>query len=229
MAERRTTPTPLSGADLNASLRAVGLRLGPRATTLTPPSPEHVVVSAVAEALPTDYRLLSVTTTWLGVHAPRLHLAELARLLPVAEQECDDAERFRAYWAGAAHWLGKDNRWSKVARAYQGKPVFLSTLEPEIARMTLERRGEDPRFSGSRLLVPTGLLRDRAADVDSPAALAKLHPWYRERVRQGPTYRADCWAELERDPTLTPARLAERVGCTYPVAHRAVEDWRLVA
>ncbi len=228
MAERRGSPRLLTGAELDAGLLAVGMRLGGGDCEL-PPSPELVVVSAVSAALPRDYRLLSVATTWIGAHASRLHVGELVRLLPVGEEACGDRVRYRAYWAGVAHWLRKDNRWAKVARMYSGRRVYLSRLGDDVAKMSIERKGHDPRFAGSRLRVPVDMLRDRAADVDSPRVLAHKHPWYRERVRQGPTYRADCWAELEREPSLTPAELARRVGCTYPIAHRAVQDRKLVA
>lgn len=229
MRERRPATVPLTGEALDASLRAAGLRLGTGAETLDPPPAlEHVIASAVAAAFPHDYRLLSVVTTWLGVHAARVHVGELARLLPVTEQHCADPVRVRAYWAGVAYWLRKDNRWAKVARMYPGPPVYLSRLGRDVSKAAIQHKGEDPRFVGSRLRVPVGMLRDRAADVAPPEAMAAHHPWYRERLRQGPTYRADCWAELERDPTLTAAELARRVGCTYPVAHRAVQDRKVV-
>lgn len=229
MPERRPRPDLLSGDALDYTLRAAGLRLGRGPESIDPPPAlEHVIVSAAAAAFPRDYRLLSVVTTWLGVHAARVHVGELARLLPCAEQNCADPVRFRAYWAGIAHWLRKDNRWSKVARMYPGPPVYLSRLDRAVVKAAIEHKGEDPRFTGSRLRVPVGMLRDRPADVASPEAMAANHPWYHERLRQGPTYRADCWAELERDPAMTAAALARRVGCTYPVAHRAVRDRSIV-
>lgn len=229
MAQGRVLPKLLQGAELDASLRAVGMRLGVGGAEVLPPSPERVVVSAVAAAFPRDYRLLAVATTWIGVHAARLHVAQLARLLPRAEGVCADALRFRAYWAGIAHWRRSDSRWAKIAKMYAGPAVFLSRLGDDIAEQSIAQRGEDPRFAGSRLRVAQGLLRDRLEDVDPPSVLVHRHAWYRERVRQGPTFRADCWAELERDASQTPADLARRVGCTYPVALHAVQDWKLVA
>jgi hypothetical protein len=37
------------------------------------------------------------------------------------------------------------------------------------------RYDEDPRFAGSALRVPANVLRDRAADVEEPAELARHH------------------------------------------------------
>ena len=228
MAFVRSPPAVLRGAALDAALRAAGFRIGPAPREIAPPL-EQVVASVVAEALPTDFRLLSVATTWLAVHGERLHVAELARVLHAGVDACDDAELYAAYWGGVAQGRRRDARWGKVARRFAGPRVYLGGLSPELAEAQLSRKGEDPRFVGSRLAVPRGLLRDRPTDVDDPTELARRHPWYRERLRQGPTYRADCWAEIERSPSVAASVLARRVGCSYPVAHAALADWRIVA
>jgi hypothetical protein len=227
MAFHRAPPTLLRGAELEQSLRAVGLRLGTSRAGSASPAPERVIVSAVAEAIPNDLRTLSVVTTWLGVHAARVQVAELARYLDAGAAACRDPQRFAAYWSGVAYWQRSDARWAKVAKQFTGPAVYLSGLPAALEDAQIARKGEDPRFVGSRLRVPLGMLRDRVADVDDPATLSGRHAWYRERVRQGPSYRADCWAALEHDPDLNAAALARVVGCTYPVAHAAVADLRV--
>jgi len=189
-------------------------------------------MSAVAAAIPNDLRTLSVVTTWIGVHNARVHVAELARYLDAGAAACRDPALFAAYWSGVAHWQRADVRWGKVAARFHGPAMYLSGLPAEVELAQIQRKGEDPRFLGSRLRVPQGMLRDRKADVDDAAALSARHAWYRERLRQGPSYRADCWAELERSPELRAADLARAVGCTYPVAHATVMDqsvWRSIA
>src|ERR1022692_4682878 len=52
-----------------------------------------------------DLRVLSLLTTWMGVHHARVTAARLGRL--VAEHP---AERVRAYWSPVAVWLEKDRR-----------------------------------------------------------------------------------------------------------------------
>jgi hypothetical protein len=74
----------------------------------------------------------------------------------------------------------------------------------------IQRRGEHPWFAGTCLRVPAGTLRDRAIDVATPQQLAASHAVYRERVVQGPSYRADMWAALKLNPSLTPTELARR-------------------
>ena len=228
MAFHRSAPTLLRGIELDSALRGAGLRLGPKSSGDDARSLEQVIVSAVAEAIPRDLRMLSVATTWLEVHADRLHVAELMRHLIAAHELVVDPERFAGYWSAIAHQRRSDARWAKVARRFAGGPVFLGELPTELEQMQIARKGEDPRFVGSRLRVAKGTLRDRPADVDDPRALARRHRWYRERIRQGPTYRADCWAELDAQPGLSPADLARRVGCTYPVAHAASLDHGLL-
>ena len=229
MAFRRPSPRLLRGSELEASLRGVGLRLGTSATLLEEIcSPEQVLVSAVAEAIPRDLRTLSVVTTWLEVHGDRLHIAELMRYLVTAHEETADPIRFAAYWSAIAQRRRSDARWAKVARRFAGSPTYLGELPGDLEEAQVARKGADHRFAGSRLRVPRGMLRDRAADVDDPATLARRNHWYRERIRQGSTYRADCWAELDVHPDISPAELARRVGCTYPVARLAASDHRIL-
>jgi hypothetical protein len=92
----------------------------------------------------------------------------------------------------------------------------------------IKRRGEDERFTGSRLRVPRGTLRDREDDVLSPEALVRHHAGYRNRVLMGPTWRADAWTVLERAPDLSVAEVARRVACSFATAWQAAQDFRLL-
>ncbi len=85
--------------------------------------------------------------------------------------------------------------------------------------------GEDQRFAGSRLRVPANVLRDRPADVLTPAELASRHRAYRWRLVIGPTYRADMWAALEREPTLSAAEVARRTYGSFATAWQVRRDF----
>lgn len=76
--------------------------------------------------------------------------------------------------------------------------------------------------------VAKGTLRDRASDVATPEQLARKHPVYRERVIQGPSYRADMWAALQRDPSLTPSELARKTYAAFATGWEVRRDWDLV-
>ena len=72
--------------------------------------------------------------------------------------------------------------------------------------------------------MPAGVLRERAADVLSPSALAMHHRGYYWRVVVGPTFRADMWAALEREPELSAAELARKCYGSYATAWRVRRD-----
>lgn len=76
--------------------------------------------------------------------------------------------------------------------------------------------------------MPAGVLRDRPADVLQPEALARLHRGYHNRVVFGPGWRADLWTVLEREPELSTAAAARRVGCGFATAWQVARDFRVV-
>lgn len=167
-----------------------------------------------------DFRVLAVLTTWIGIHQKHINVDRLARC--VADHP---SERVLAYWAAVATWLQKDRRFARVAKLYHGPALDLLPVGTDFQ---ITRRGEDARFEGSPLRVPAGTLRDRTADVLSPESLVRQHAGYRNRVRMGPSWRADVWTVLERDPELSAAEAARRAGCSFATAWRVVEDFRVL-
>jgi hypothetical protein len=165
-------------------------------------------------------RVLSVLTTWLGVHHAHVNVDRLVRL--VSEHL---SERVRAYWAAIASWVHKDRRFARLLALYDGPPV---EVLPTGTAFQIQRRGEDPRFVGSKLRAPSGTLRDRAADILAPDVLVRRHAGYRNRVRMGPSFRADVWTVLERSPGLSVADVARRAACSFATAWQAVQDFRLL-
>jgi hypothetical protein len=156
----------------------------------------------------------------MGVHHARVNADRLVRL--VGEHA---AERVRAYWSAVAVWLGKDRRLARFLKVYGGAPIdLLSTGNA----FQLARRRADERFTGSKLRVPRGTLRDRPDDVLTPEALVRRHAGYRNRVLMGPTWRADVWTVLERDPELAVAKAARRASCSFATAWQTAQDFRLL-
>jgi hypothetical protein len=167
-----------------------------------------------------DLRVLSLLVTWLDVHHAWINADRLYRAC--REQS---SVRIRAFWAAVGGWLGKDRRLARLTGLSRGRRVDL--LRTGTA-FQLERNGEDPRFAGTVLRVPRGVLRDRPADVLTPRELAARHGTYRERVHIGPSYRADMWAALERDPTLPAAELARRAYGSFATAWQVKRDLALL-
>lgn len=167
-----------------------------------------------------DFRVLSVLTTWIGVHYQRINAARLLRTL----QPCS-SPRVLAYWASVARWLEKDRRFARMRKLHEGSPVELLAVGTSFQ---IQRRGEDQRFVHSQLRVPQGALRERPSDLLSAERLARTHPGYRNRVILGPTWRADVWTILEQNPHLTVAQAARLAGCSFATAWQVLQDHRLV-
>lgn len=77
--------------------------------------------------------------------------------------------------------------------------------------------------------MPAGVLRDRPGDVLSPKELARRHRTYRCRVLMGPSYRADMWALLEAEPSITAAELGRRAYGSFATAWHVKKDYELLA
>lgn len=83
-----------------------------------------------------DLRVLSVLTTWLGVHAAHVNADRLVRCVS------DHASsRVHAYWAAVARWLGKDRRFARLAKLHGGAPIDLLPVgtEFQIAEMPADK------------------------------------------------------------------------------------------
>jgi hypothetical protein len=164
-----------------------------------------------------DLRVLAALVTWFGVHRAWVNADRLTKLV-----DGRGSLRVRAFWSALARWQAKDRRFARLEAMCGGPPVELLTTG---TGFQIRRHGEDPRFAGSCLRVPASVLRDRAADVLCPEALARRHRAYRYRVMIGPSYRADLWAALEADPDLSPAELARRTYASFASAWQVRRDF----
>ena len=167
-----------------------------------------------------DFRVLSILTTWVGIHHGHMNADRLVRC--VSEH---GSPRVRAYWSAIAGWLKKGRRFARLGKLYEGSQVDLLPVETEFQ---IARRGEDERFTGSAVRVPAGTLRDRETDVRSPEVLVRRHTGYQNRVLMGLIWRADLWTELEREPDMSVAEAARRAGCSFSTAWQVVQDFRLL-
>jgi hypothetical protein len=217
---RAASPEPTPAPDeLTARMVGIGMKFAAKAeadadieSTLL-----HASVLGMDDG---DLRVLAVLTTWLGVHHTHVNADRLVRLV-----RAQLSERVRAYWAAVATWLKKDRRLARLAGAYEGAPI---DLLPTGTAFHIQRRGEDERFTGSKLSVPNGALRDRREDVLSPELLVRRHAGYRNRVLMGPSFRADVWTALEHAPGLSIADIARKASCSFATAWQAARDYRLL-
>lgn len=181
---------------------------------------EHTLLAASVRGMDDDdLRVLAVLTSWLGLHHAWVHVERLVR-----EVQRHPSPLVRSYWAGIAHWLAADRRLARLKLPGTAALDLLAVGN----EFHSKRSGPDPRFDGSPLRVPAGVLRDRPADVLQPEALARLHRGYHNRVVFGPGWRADLWTVLEGEPELSTAALARRVGCGFATAWQVARDFRVV-
>ena len=174
-----------------------------------------MVAASIAGMEQDDLRVLALLTSWFDIHSVRVNADRLTRL--VATQ----SPRVRAFWAALARWKRRDRRLARLAR-HRGRRVDLLATGTDFQ---IARRAEDPRFEGTCLRIPAGILRDRPGDVIDSAALARHHRPYYWRLIIGPTYRADVWAALERTPTATAYALAAATDASYATASATRSDF----
>lgn len=222
MAFRReaTARAQLSEGELTEAMTGIGMSFAARANHDA--NIEDTLVAASEQGmLNDDLRTLAMLVTWLGVHARLINADRLARLV-----ETQRASRVRAFWSAAALWQKKDRRFARLITQYDGERVDLLSVGTDFQ---VRRHGEDPRFEASALRVPANALRDRPADVLEPAELAQRHRAYRQRLIMGPSYRADMWAALEKNPALSASELARAAHGSFATAWQVKRDWQLVA
>ena len=202
--------------------RLVGIGMGLVGRGARDPVIEDTLVAASLEGMEHgDLRVLALLTSWLDLHHPWVNADRLVRAVQTVEHV-----RVRGYWAAVGAWLDGDRRFARLQRLHRGPRIAL--LEAGTTYQ-IRRRGEDPRFAGTSLRAPAGVLRDRPGDIMTPEVLASRHRTYRQRVHIGPTYRADMWALLEAQPDLTSAELARRTYGSYATAWRVRRDFGVLA
>jgi hypothetical protein len=94
--------------------------------------------------------------------------------------------------------------------------------------MFIRMKGLDDRFEGTCIRVPKNLFSHRPQQIFSAESIARRHMGFRYRVMFGPSYRADIWALLRRNPDLSGYRLAKLAHCSTATALRIKQDYEIV-
>jgi hypothetical protein len=211
---------PLVASDVLTS-RLVGIGMNFAAPPAHNPNIEDTIVFASIEGMEKeDLRVLAMLVTWFGIHAQWVNADRLTTLA-----KGQSSARVKAFWSALARWQGKDRRFARLTSSYIGPRQDVLEVGTEFQ---LQRHGEDPRFLDSAIRVASNILRDRPADVLSPSLLARRHPVYRYRIMMGPSYRADMWAALESDATLSATTLAKETYGSFATAWHVRNDFWLL-
>lgn len=209
-----------TGDDLTGMLVGIGMNFASPA--FDEPNIEDTLLGASVEGMENDdLRVLSVLCTWLHIHSKRINANRLIRSSVTLK-----SKRVRAFWTAFSVWKRKDRRLKGLQSLYRGPRIDVLRVG---TGFQIERRGEDERFENTPLRIPKGVLRNRMSDVLTPSQLVNQHIAYRYRVSMGPSYRADMWAALELNPTLTPAELARKTYGSFASAWQTKKDFNLLS
>ena len=205
--------------DIPSMLASIGCNLN--AIPIVNADIEYTLYKASKEALKNlDFRTLSLIVHWIEIHGSIVNVPRLKRLLVTSSTET------QRLWRAIAEWRQEHHKWQSLLRL--NSPVERWDLLPVGTDFQISRKGEDPRFMGTKLRIPNGLLPIREGDVFSPKYLIHNHPTYANRVRFGVCLRADLWTHLEIEPSLSSAQLAKRVGCAFASAWEVKRDFELL-
>ena len=218
---RTLAPSQSLRADILTSCMA-GIGMNFTASPSAEPNIEDTILFASIEGVENyDLRVLAVLVTWFGIHALWVNADRLIKMV-----EGQSSPRLRAFWSALGNWHKKDRRFARLVRLYVGQRQDLIETGTDFQ---VRRHGEDPRFEGSPIRVAANVLRDRSSDVLQPADLAQRHNAYRYRVMMGPSYRADMWAALEREPKLSAAELARSTYGSFATAWHVKREFKLLS
>ena len=221
MAFRRITALPPVIASDVLTSQLVGIGMNFAGAPAHDPNIEDSILFASIEGMEKgDLRVLAILVTWFGIHAPWVNADRLTTLA-----RAQSSARVRAFWSAVARWQRKDRRFVRLSGSYKGPRKDVLEVGTEFQ---LQRHGEDPRFTGSAIRVAANILRDRPTDVLSPSLLARRHHVYHFRIMMGPNYRADMWAALESDATLSAAALARETYGSFATAWHVRRDFLLL-
>src|SRR6266496_3977661 len=108
-----------SGDELTADLVGIGMLVGGEGSR--DPNIEDTLLFASVEGMERgDLRVLAVLVTWFEIHAGRVNVDRLTRLVAMEE-----SRRVRAFWSAVARWRASDRRFARLDRVYRGGRVDL--------------------------------------------------------------------------------------------------------
>lgn len=154
-------------------------------------------------------------------HSSLINVDRLTRAL----MELKENTLLLAFWAALAKTTGHDLRFKRMRSLYKGRPILLDDKSSELL---IKRNGEDFRFKKNCLIVPNNMLRSRPSDILDLHELVKIHLGAYYRVMLGPTYRADCFAELKISKASTPSETTRRSYSAFKTAWDAKKDWDVI-
>ena len=203
-----------TGKSLDGDLRAIGFNLNGRKKSIDP-NIEASLISASIEAINNkDNRIGGLLVDWITAHYLRVNVDRLTKF--VFSLNDSDYKFVKTFWcANAQRLFIKDQRFKRLSELYKGRRVnfadrFIKKGQQKVTKMLIEIKGEDERFKRTCIRVPKGYFAERPHQIFPVSVIAKNHLPYRYRVMMGSSYRADLWALLDNDPSISAYALGKK-------------------
>lgn len=225
-------PDAIMEENLANDLYAIGMNLTATRHSTDPNIEDTLVLASIWAVVEDDSRIGGLLVDWISIHYLRMNVDRLTKL--VFDLNDGQYNWVRIFWsANAQRLLAKDKRFKRLAELYSSGRFdfidrFKSGNEKRLTEAYLSMKGEDERFVGTCLRVPNGPFSHRPQQIFSAEEVSRSHFQFRYRVMFGPSYRADVWALLRRNPDLTGYRLALLAHCSRPAATRVKHDYEIV-
>ena len=189
------------------------------------PDIEATLLSASVEAVNNkNNRMGGLLVDWITIHHSKINMDKLTKYVFSLSEKTH--KLVKIFWcANAQRLLAKDQRFKRLAASYTGQrvhfadSVFKFPGQKKLTKMFIKTRGEDKRFKGTCIRLFKGYFVERVGQIHPESLMVKTHLPYRYRVMMGPSYRADLWAILTRQPNLSAYALGKKVHCSYRTAY----------
>ena len=216
-----------SEKQLDSSLQSIGFNLSCNKKAIDP-NIEATLISASIEAMYNkDNRLGGLIVDWITIHFSRINVDRLTKF--ISHLNNSEYRLVKIFWcANAQRLVAKDQRFKKLSQIYKGKRINLADYCSKSKKSTsllIEIKGEDERFKNTCIRIPRNYFSERPNQIFSGSIIAKNHFPYRYRLMMGPSYRADIWALIKRNPNLSAYALAKKAHCSYRTAYITKKDY----
>lgn len=176
---------------------------------------ENTLHEAACE-VPNDSRLFSLLCSWVSVHGDYVIIEKLMKLQKKKNSPWLVAVAIFAFNMGF-------HQWKRLIKKQKNLRALVSV---ELAESSIALKGEESLFRKNGFLMPKGIIRIRASDVQTIERLVKKNSQYRHRLLFGASWRADIITAIEVGMK-TPYQIAKTLGCSYEPAHRIFKEYAL--
>jgi len=221
------------GDDLDSAFTAIGTAQGSEFNTINPNIEDTLFSGSLESVNRNNGRIASILVDWISAYHELINVDRLTSIITSLKDE--EHKWVKVFWCANAQRLDKKYlRWKKLASLYPRSNRFnfidrkKRPNDQGSTEFLMNRYGEDDRFIETCIRIPKNTFQHRPTHVFSADKIAKIHGGFKQRLIIGPTCRADMWAALTKDPTLSPSELADKTYGSYATAHRVKWAYQMV-